>query len=49
MMMENARRMALDDAEPKTRLQFPDGALLVVGTKQDNDDPTQYGVHLVFT
>lgn len=49
MMMENARRLALDDAESKTRLQFADGALLVVGTRQDNDDPTQYGVHLVFT
>jgi hypothetical protein len=49
MMMENAKRLALDDAESKTRLQFPDGAILAVGTKQDNDDPTHYGVHLVFT
>ena len=23
--------------------------MLIVGTKQDNDDPTQYGVHLAFT
>ena len=49
MTMENARLLALDDAESKTRLQFPDGAMLVVGTKQDNDDPAHYGVHLVFT
>ena len=49
MMTENDRRLALDYAESKTRLQLPDGAMLTVGTKQDNDDPTQYGVHLVFT
>ena len=46
-MMENARQLVLDDAESKTRLQFPDGAILAVGTKQDNDDPTHYGVHLL--
>jgi hypothetical protein len=49
MTMENGRQLTLDDAEPKTRLQFPDGAILAVGTKQDNDDPAYYGVHLVFT
>jgi hypothetical protein len=49
MTMKNGRQLALNDAEPKTRLQLPDGAMLAVGTKQDNDDPTQYGVHLVFT
>jgi hypothetical protein len=49
MTMENGRQLALNDAEPKTRLQLPDGAMLVVGTKQDNDDPTHYGVQLLFT
>jgi hypothetical protein len=49
MAMENGRQLTLDDVEPKTRLQFPDGAILAVGTKQDNDDPSHYGVHLVFT
>ena len=38
----------LDDFAPKTRFQFPDGAFLVVGTKRDDDDPVNYGVHLVY-
>jgi hypothetical protein len=49
MMMKKGTEPVLNDAESKTRLQFPDGALLVVGTKQDKEYPTQYGVHLVFT
>jgi hypothetical protein len=49
MMTEKGRRPVLDDAEPKTRLKLPDGAMLTVGTKQDNDDPAQYGVQLLFT
>lgn len=47
--MENSIQLSLDDAESKTRLQFPDGALLVVGTKQDKNEPTRFGVNLVFS
>ena len=48
-MMENAQEQpTLDDFAPKTRFQFPDGALLVVGTKRDDDDPLRYGIHLVY-
>ena len=39
---------SLDLFRPETRLEFPDGAVLSVGTKRDDDDPLQYGVHLVF-
>jgi hypothetical protein len=48
-MTEKGRRPILDDAEPKTRLKLPDGAILTVGTKQDDDDPAHYGVQLLFT
>ena len=47
--MENStRRPTIDDFTPKTRLQFPDGSILTVGTKRDDDDPLQYGVQLVY-
>lgn len=38
----------LDDSAPKTRFEFPDGALLVIGTRRDDDDPISYAVHLVY-
>lgn len=49
MMMEKGKQPVLDDAEPKTLLKLPDGAMLIIGTKKDDDDPTQYGVNLAFT
>jgi hypothetical protein len=48
MMEDGQRQPTLDDFAPKTRLEFPDGAILVVGTKRDDDDPLCYGVHMVF-
>jgi hypothetical protein len=48
MMEDTQRQPTLDDFAPRTRFQFPDGALLVVGTKRDDDDPLRYGVHLVY-
>ena len=47
-MEDSQRQPTLDDFAPKTRFQFPDGALLVVGAKRDDDDPLRYGVHLVY-
>ncbi len=47
-MEDTQRQPTLDDFAPRTRFQFPDGALLVVGTKRDDDDPLRYGVHLVY-
>jgi hypothetical protein len=47
-MEEKTRVPSLDDFTPKTRLQFPDGAILTEGTKRDDDDQLVYGVHLVF-
>lgn len=47
-MDEKPRRANLDDFTPKTRLQFPDGACLTVGTRQDDEDPLHFGVHLVY-
>ena len=47
-MEDTERQSTLDDFAPRTRLQFPDGARLVVGTKRDDDDPLQYGVNLVY-
>jgi len=38
----------LDDFSPKTRLDFPDGASLLVGTRRNDDDPTLYGVHVIY-
>jgi len=47
-MEDNQRQPTLDDFAPRTRFQFPDGALLVVGTKRDDDDPLRYGVQLAY-
>ena len=47
-MDEKPRRPNLDDFTPKTRLQFPDGACLTVGTRQDEEAPLHFGVQLVY-
>ena len=38
----------LDDLAPKTRLDFPDGASLLVGTRRNDDDATLYAVHVIY-
>lgn len=38
----------VDNLIPKTRLNFPGGESLSVGTRRDDDDPTLYGVHVVY-
>jgi hypothetical protein len=48
-MEENKKQPSIDDFMPKTRIQFPDGAVLTVGTKRDDDNPLHYGVQLMFT
>jgi len=47
-MEDENRRPTLDDLSPKMRFQFPDGAILTMGTKRDEDDPLLYGVHLLY-
>lgn len=42
-MEENVKRPSIDDFTPKLQLQFPDGAVLTVGTKRDDEDPLLYG------
>ena len=42
------RQPTPDDYLPKTILQLADGATLIVGTKQNDDDPLCQGVNLVF-
>ena len=49
MMKTEYRQPTLDDFAPKMRFQFPDGAILTIGTKRDDDDALLYGVHLVFS
>jgi len=46
-MEEQKRQSTSDDHLPKTRLQFADGATLIVGTKREGDDPLYYGVNLI--
>jgi hypothetical protein len=48
MIEEKIMQPTLDDFTPKTRLQFPDGSILTVGTRRDDDDPLHYGVHLLY-
>lgn len=48
MIENNQKQPTMDDYSPKTRLQFPDGAILTVGTRRDVDDPMYYGVNLVY-
>ena len=47
-MKEETKQPSIDDFTPKMRFGFPDGAELTVGTKWDDDDPLNYGVHLLF-
>lgn len=47
MEKENKPR-SLDDVLPKTRFQFPDGAILTFGTRRDDDDPLQQSVQIVY-
>ncbi len=48
-MKENPKQPSIDDFTPKTRFEFPDGAVLTLGTKCDGDDFMRYGVQMVFT
>ncbi|MGQ9661751.1 MAG: hypothetical protein ACUVWX_05340 [Kiritimatiellia bacterium] len=49
MMEDTQRKRTLDDLAPKTQFRFPNGAVLVVGTRRDDDDPLGYGVHLGYS
>ena len=46
--MKDPNQPSIDDYLPKTRLEFPDGAILTLGTRCDDDDVVRYGVHLVY-
>ena len=47
-MEGKTRQPTIDDFTPKMRFQFPDGAILTMGTRRDEDDPLLYGVQLVY-
>lgn len=47
-MEDASERPTLDDFAPKALFEFPDGSLLVITTRRDDDDPLRYGVHLVY-
>lgn len=39
-MEEKKKQPTIDDFTPKKRFQFPDGAILTMGTRRDDEDPT---------
>ena len=47
-MEDKIRQPTIDDFTPKMQFQFPDGAILTMGTRRDEDDPLVYGVQLVY-
>jgi len=47
-MEEKTKQPTIDDFTPKMRFQFPDGAVLTMGTRRDEDDPLVYGVQLIY-
>jgi hypothetical protein len=47
-MEEKTKQPTIDDFTPKMRFQFPNGAVLTMGTRRDEDDPLVYGVQLIY-
>jgi hypothetical protein len=47
-MEEHSRQPTMDDYTPKMRFQFPDGSILTLGTRCDEDDPLLYGVQIAY-
>ena len=40
--------LTLENLTQKTKINFPSGESLIVGTLRDDDDPTLYGVHVAY-